>query len=239
MMLPEPLTAYLRALAQTRRLTLNVLIQGAWALALARQAGADGDVLFGMMTSGRPADLPGMEQIVGLCTNILPRRIRLAPSMQVIDWLTNMQARQAEEQDHGRCLLSDLQRWSGVPADEALFDSVVVFENYPVAATLENDAADRTTDIKVTGFASFEQGIDFPLCLVVAPGRRMDFRLIFSCQRFDATATGRLLDHVIHVLSAIAADPERRLATLWPGPTAGAANNPWENDGRKRMVGRP
>jgi non-ribosomal peptide synthetase component F len=180
-----------------------------------------------------------MEQIVGLCTNILPRRIRLAPNMQVIDWLTDIQARQAEEQDHDRCLLDDIQRWSGMPVDESLFDSVMVFENYPVAAALENDAADRTTGIKVTGFASFEAGIDFPLCLVVAPGGRMEFRLIFSCRRFDAPAIDRLLDDVIQVLSAIAADPERRLATLWCGP-GDAADNPWDNnDGRKPMVGRP
>jgi hypothetical protein len=65
---------------------------------------------------------------------------------------------------------------------------------------------------------------------VVAPGLRMSFRLIFSRRRFDASAISRLLDDVVQVLSAIATDPERRLATLWPIVA---------EDGRKPMVNRP
>ncbi len=217
--LPERLTAHVQEMAQTRRLTLNVLIQGAWALALVRRAAAGREVLFGMMTSGRPAELPGVERIVGLCTNILPRRVELAPSMRMVDWLTELQARQVEDQGHDRCLLSDIQRWNGVPADQALFESVVVFENYPIAAARENEAADRAgADIRITGFEGFEEGIDFPLCLVAAPGPQMSLRLIFGRRRFDAAAVGRLLDDVVSILSAFAADPERQLATLWADP---------------------
>jgi hypothetical protein len=225
-MLPEKLTARVQEMAQTRRLTLNVLIQGAWALALTRRAAGGREVLFGMMTSGRPAELPGVERIVGLCTNILPRRVKLAPSMRMADWLTELQARQVEDQGHDRCLLSDIQRWNGVPAEEALFDSVVVFENYPIAAARENEAADRASaDIRITGFEGFEEGIDLPLCLVAAPGAQMGFRLIFSRRRFDAAAVGRLLDDVVSILGAFADDPERQLAVLWANPADANLHN--------------
>ena len=240
--LPESLTAQVQEHVQARRLTLNVLIQGAWALALARQAATGDDVLFGMLTSGRPAEVPGVEQIVGLCTNMLPRRIRLTPTMRMADWLTDLQARQADEQGHDRCLLSDIQHWSGVAADQALFESVVVFENYPTATAVEEGAADHgNTEIKITGFAGFEDGIDFPLCLVVAPGARMGLRLIFGRRRFDAAAVGRLLDEVVQVLNAFAADPERQLATLWPEPAKpnprGIADHVLSD--RAPMVARP
>jgi non-ribosomal peptide synthase protein (TIGR01720 family) len=241
-MLPEQLTARLQELAQTRRLTQNVLIQGAWALALARCAEGGREVLFGMMTSGRPAELPGVERIVGLCTNILPRRVRFTPSMRMADWLTDLQARQAEEQVHDRCLLSDIQRWSGVPADEALFESVVVFENYPIAASPEDETADRArADVRITGFESFEQGVDFPLCLVVAPGAQMGFRLIFGRRRFDAAAIRRLLDDVVSVLGAFAADPGRQLATLREDLADANAANAADRglSELERMIARP
>jgi amino acid adenylation domain-containing protein/non-ribosomal peptide synthase protein (TIGR01720 family) len=210
-LLSEALTADLQGLAQGRRLTLNALVQGAWSLALARQGALEQEVLFGMTTAGRSGEVPGVEQIIGLCTNTLPRRIRLTPTMHVADWLVDLQARQAEEQSHDRCLLSDIQRWCGVPDDDALFESVIVFENYPIGAS---DAAGDVADLRVTSFAGYEEGIDFPLCLTVAPGARMSFRLTFGRRRFDAAAISRLLDDVVQVLSAIATDPERRLATL-------------------------
>jgi len=127
MMLSEQQTAQLQVLAQAQRLTMNTLVQGAWALALGRQT-VNGDVVFGMTTAGRPGELPGVEQIVGLCINILPRRVRLDSTARLTDWLRDLQARQAEEQSYDGCSLIDIQRWSSVPTDGVPFDSVVVFE---------------------------------------------------------------------------------------------------------------
>jgi hypothetical protein len=214
--LSERLTARLRALAQSRRLTMNTLLQGAWALALRRHA-PDGDVVFGMTTAGRPAELRGVDQMVGLCTNTLPRRVRLDPAARLTDCLADLQAQQAEEQSHDGCSLLDIQRWSSAPAGEALFDSVVVFENYPVGTSLAGDAAASPAEIRVSAVASFEEGIDFPLCLVAAPGARMSFRLIFGRRRFDTVAVRRLADDLVHLLTTIATDPEQRLSALRGG----------------------
>jgi non-ribosomal peptide synthetase component F len=192
---------------------MNTLVQGAWALALGRHT-ANGDVVFGMMTAGRPAELPGVERIVGLCINTLPRRVRLDPTARVADWLRDLQARQAEEQSHDGCSLVDIQGWSGAPAGGALFDSVVVFENYPVGTSLAGDASVSQAEIRVTAVASFEEGIHFPLCLVAGPGARMSFRLIFGRQRFDVVAIAQLADDFVNLLTTIAADPEKDLAAL-------------------------
>ncbi|WP_139024959.1 condensation domain-containing protein, partial [Bradyrhizobium sp. STM 3843] len=214
----ERLTARLQSAAQSRHLTLNTLVQGAWTLALARHAKSGGEIVFGMTTAVRPGELPGVEQILGLCTNILPRRVQIDPATHVTDWLADLQARQVEEQAHDRCPLQEIQRWIGAPADQALFEAVVIFENYPTGSSLASSAAVAPDDISIAATGSFEAGIDFPLCLVIAPGTRMSFRLIFSPRRFDATAVKCLLDDVVECLMAIAADPEQRLGSHWQEP---------------------
>ncbi|WP_257168773.1 non-ribosomal peptide synthetase [Bradyrhizobium sp. SRS-191] len=219
----ERLTAKIQTAAQALRLTTNTLVQGAWSLALARHANTGGDVVFGMTTAVRPADVAGVEQIVGLCTNTLPRRVSLAPEMRLSDWLADLQARQADEQMHDRCRMSDICGWLDLPGDQRLFESVVVFENYPTGHALTPGEATAPDDINVVSFESVEAGIDFPLCLVASVDSCMSFRLIFGRRRFDADAVARLLDDVVELMLAITADPERRLADLWPGQRPSAA----------------
>jgi len=128
--------------------------------------------------------------------------------------------------------LVDIQRWCTPSADTALFDSVVVFENYPVAPALAGNRDAQTAELSVSAVAGFEEGIHFPLCLVVGPGRTITLRLAFSRRRFDVEAIRRLADDLTRLLAAIAADPDRRLARLWPRPrTDGARQMPAWRDG--------
>jgi non-ribosomal peptide synthetase component F len=217
--LSEQLSGELQSLGQARRLTVSAVMQGAWALLLGRHMSRD-DVMFGMTTAGRPGELAGIERMVGLCINTLPRRVRLDPTARMSDWLGLLQARQVEEQSHDWCSLVDIQRWCSTAADTALFDSVVVFENYPVAPSLAGNSDAQAAELSVSAVAGFEEGIHFPLCLVVGPGRTITLRLAFSRQRFDVEAVKRLADDLTRLLAAIATDPEQRLAKLWPHPRA-------------------
>ena len=83
-------TAALRSLAQQHHLTLNTLVQGAWALLLSRYSGEE-DVVFGATVSGRPTDLPESEFMIGLFINTLPVRVRVPPEALVVDWLKGLQ----------------------------------------------------------------------------------------------------------------------------------------------------
>jgi hypothetical protein len=213
--LSELSTSRLQAVAQARRLTMSTMVQGAWALVLARQ-GPHRDVVFGTTTAGRPGDLAGIERMVGLCTNTLPRRVRPDPAARVTDWLGDLQARQAEEQTHAWCPLHDIRRWSGAPAGAALFDSVVVFENYPVGASLAGHADAEAPDLTVSAVTSREQGVHFPLCVVVGPGSRLSFRFAFGRRRFATEAIERLADDLVRLLTALATDPDRSVSALWP-----------------------
>lgn len=132
-LLDEALAARLQTLTRTHRVTLNVLIRAVWALVLRRRAGTD-DVVFGVTVSGRPPMLDGVESIVGLFINTLPLRLRIAPERPFIEWLAEVHAAQTAMEPHSYSSLVDIQSWSELPAGDSLFDSLLVFENFPVAA---------------------------------------------------------------------------------------------------------
>src|SRR6185369_12670863 len=126
--LPAAVSTALRAMARRRRLTLNTLAQGAWALLLAQESGRE-DVVFGVTVAGRPADLPGAESIAGPFLNTLPLRVEVAPERGLHAWLAALQEHQAVARRHEHAPLVDVQRWSGLPPGVALFDHILVFEN--------------------------------------------------------------------------------------------------------------
>ncbi|MDY7096361.1 MAG: condensation domain-containing protein, partial [Acidobacteriota bacterium] len=119
--LTAALTAELDTVARNHRLTLNTLVQGAWALLLARYSRTR-DVVFGVTVSGRPPALEGVEQMIGLFINTLPLRVQLAPDAEVGSWLQKLQEQQAELGQYEYSSLADVQRWSDVGGGRALFD---------------------------------------------------------------------------------------------------------------------
>ncbi|MFJ9887220.1 amino acid adenylation domain-containing protein [Streptomyces sp. NPDC091287] len=125
--LPAELTAELTRAARTHGLTLNAVVQGAWGIVLAQLTGRD-DVLFGETVSGRPGELPGVESMVGLFSNTVPVRVRVRPDVSLLDTLTRVQEQRVELLAHHYLGLADLQRIAGLPT---LFDTAVVFENFP------------------------------------------------------------------------------------------------------------
>ncbi|MGX1800162.1 condensation domain-containing protein, partial [Streptomyces albidoflavus] len=129
--LAEERAKALSAMAARHRLTLNTVVQGAWALLLARHAG-ESDVCFGATTSGRPAELPGMESTVGNFLNTLPVRVRPAEEGETLtDWLGRLQEEQAQARGFEHLALREIRGLSELPPGAELFDSLVVFENYP------------------------------------------------------------------------------------------------------------
>ncbi|HEV2735718.1 MAG TPA: amino acid adenylation domain-containing protein [Longimicrobiaceae bacterium] len=198
--LPAQTTDALRALARGHRLTLNTLVQGAWALLLSRGSGED-DVVFGATTSGRGADLPEMEGRVGLFINTLPVRVRVPPDAPLLAWLGALQERQAAIRAVEHTPPADVQRWSGLPHGTPLFEHILVFENYP--------APDGTLD--GTGLALLGSRVaelsNYPFALLAAPGDALVFRALFDTARFDGDAVERLLGRLAALLAGMARAP--------------------------------
>ncbi len=209
--LTEETTDALRALARRHRLTLNTLVQGAWALLLSRYSGEE-DVVFGATVSGRGADLPEMETRVGLFINTLPVRVRVPSDAPLLTWLEGIQARQAEMRSVEHTPLVEVQGWSGVPRGTPLFEHVLVFENYPASEATVEGPGISLLDSRVV------ERSNYPFALLAAPGDGLAFRALFDSARFDAGAVERLLGHLETLLSGIASRPAARLGDLGPLP---------------------
>ncbi|HEX7242996.1 MAG TPA: condensation domain-containing protein, partial [Longimicrobiaceae bacterium] len=201
-------SAAVREAARRHGLTPNTLVQGAWALLLSRYSGEE-DVVFGATVSGRPAELEGAGEMVGLFINTLPVRARVAPEEGVLPWLRGLQARQAELREHEHTPLASVQRWSGVPAGERLFESILVFQNYP----LEDATAGGGDELRVEPRGGIEEG-GLPLTLSVTPGERIVVKAEYALARFDAGTVERMLEHLETVLGALAGAPEARVGDV-------------------------
>jgi amino acid adenylation domain-containing protein len=208
--LPEGVFARISTFARRQQITLSTLVQGAWALLLARYSGED-DVVFGATASGRAAPVPGLERMVGLFINTLPVRARVTDDDRVGPWLAALQQKQAEQRELEYTPLADVQRWSEVPRGTALFESLVVFENFPVEDLARKGAAGlELADV------STSEATNYPLTLTAAATRTLSLRLSYDRRRFDRGAAARVLTHFVTLLDALAADPAARVVDASP-----------------------
>ncbi|WP_297843934.1 condensation domain-containing protein, partial [Pseudomonas sp.] len=174
-------TSRLQALAKGEKITLNTLVQSAWLLLLQRCTGQTA-VAMGITVSGRPADLPGVEQQLGLFINTLPVIGQPAPELTASQWLQAVQAQNLTLRDHEYTPLGDIQRWAG-HAGEALFDTLLVFENYPIAEQLQEKSLGQ--DLTFSN-VRVEENTNYPLTLSVLVGEQILLEFGYQHQHFDA-----------------------------------------------------
>ncbi|HEY0735645.1 MAG TPA: amino acid adenylation domain-containing protein [Herpetosiphonaceae bacterium] len=201
-------TQGLQRLAREQRLTVNTLLQGAWAVLLSRYSGHD-DVVFGTTVSGRPTEIPGVETIVGMFVNTLPTRARLAPDMRLLPWLQELQAQASQVRQYEYSSLVHVQAWSDVPRGSQLFDSMMVFENYPVSASKLSDAS----EIQIEIMPSLEQ-TNYPLTLVAVPGDQLSIKLMYDRDHIDDDAIARMHGHFQTILEAMLRGIDQQIGDL-------------------------
>jgi amino acid adenylation domain-containing protein/non-ribosomal peptide synthase protein (TIGR01720 family) len=206
--LSQATTTVLQALARHHQLTLNTIVQGAWALLLSRYSRQQ-DVVFGATVSGRPANLEGVERMVGPFINTLPVRVKVREQAGVMEWLKGLQAEQVEMREYEYSPLVEVQGWSEVGRGVSLFESAFVFENYPVERIVQKQ--DEGYSI---GNVESAEMTNYPLTLVVEPGRQVLLRIMYDCGRLDEATVSRMLKHLLTLLSGIAAHPGKRVSEL-------------------------
>ncbi|MFZ5918976.1 MAG: amino acid adenylation domain-containing protein [Chloroflexota bacterium] len=198
----------LRAVAQQNQLTLNTLVQGAWALLLSRYSGEE-VVVFGATVSGRPPELAGSEAMVGLFINTLPVRTHAPAGATLLDWLRALQVQQVALRQYEFCSLIQIQDWSEMPAGLPLFESILVFENYPVSAALQAGVGSLT----IEDVRSAEQ-TNYPLTVVAGADRELLLKIVYDDHRFEREVVGRMLRHLGVLLEGMVAHQHARLAEL-------------------------
>ncbi|HEU4327751.1 MAG TPA: amino acid adenylation domain-containing protein, partial [Roseiflexaceae bacterium] len=206
--LPRAVSAALQDLVRRQGLTMSTLVQGAWAILLSRYSG-EPDVLFGVTVSGRPAELPGVEQMVGLFINTLPMRVQVAPEQPLAELLGTILAHQLEAQQFEYSPLVEIQGWSEVPRGQPLFESFVLFENYPASGA----GAGGPGQLSVTTHRGVER-TNYPLNLIATAGEELELRLNYDRRRFGPAAIGRMLGHLATLLTAVAAESGVRVGDL-------------------------
>ncbi|MFF8644011.1 non-ribosomal peptide synthase/polyketide synthase [Streptomyces sp. NPDC015345] len=196
----------LRESAARAGVTVNTVVEGAWALLLARSGGRD-DVVFGTTVSGRPAELPGVEGMIGMFINTVPTRVRVTAG-PVLAWLRDLQERQSDARRFDFLALPRIQAVSEVPAGEALFDSMVVFENYPV-----DESATARTGVRVAEVRA-DDATTFPWCLRAHLAERLGFDLAYDPDLFDTATAERAAGRLAGLLTALADGFDTDLADL-------------------------
>ncbi|NBD17977.1 MAG: amino acid adenylation domain-containing protein [Cyanobacteria bacterium] len=201
-------TTALQSLARHHQLTLNTIIQGAWAILLSRYSG-ENEVVFGATGSGRPASLPRSESMVGLFINTLPARVQVPEADSLIPWLQQLQEQQAQARQYDYTPLVQIQEWSDVPSDLPLFESILVFENYPVDSSLQQ----LNHSLAVKDVQTSEK-TNYPLTALVIPDSELTITIAYDSQRFPQDAIARLCGHLETLLEGMVANPQQQLAEL-------------------------
>ena len=202
-------SATLQALASQHQIALNALIQGTWALLLSYHSG-ELDVVFGATVSGRPATLEGAESLVGLFINTLPVRVRIGPDALLWSWLHQLQNLQAEARQYGHSPLAAIHKWSKLPQHLPLFESIVVFQNYPVAPALERE----TTDLQLTDVRAAVSRNNYPLTLRVRANTAWTMQLLYNCDRFESATITKIFHQLETLLNQIVTQPNSKLSDL-------------------------
>ncbi len=198
----------LARVARERDLSVNVLVQGAWALLLSRYAG-EGEVVFGATRACRRGSVEGADEMVGCFINTPPLRALLDPERPLGELLAELRDQQRALREHEHASLVEIQAASEIPAGTPLFETILVFDH----DLLDSRMAERghaARDFELT------EKTAYALTLYGYAERELRLQLGFDATRFAGPAVERLLDHLGNLLRAMARSPEARLAELSP-----------------------
>ena len=188
--LPRKLSQSLRSLAAANGLTLNTLVQGAWAMLIARHGGQK-DVVYGYVVSGRPESQENIEHSIGLFLNTIPVCLQIDESQTVQQWLNGVQDNLVEFAQYQHTSLSDIQSWSEIPPGKPLFESIIAFENTPLDEELKTQAQQSNNLIlEQTGY---------PISVKVFPDEQMTIQILHN-DTVAGPTVDILLDHFEQLL---------------------------------------
>ncbi|MEH2084992.1 MAG: amino acid adenylation domain-containing protein [Nostoc sp.] len=202
------ITAALQSQAQQYHLTLSTFVQAAWAILLSRYTD-ESELVFGATVSGRPPTLSGVESMVGLFINTLPVRVKVPTATPLWQWLRELQTQQVERSQYSWCPLVEIQAISEIPQELPMFESIVVFENYPQDTSLSNPGS----SIQITKRRVIEQ-TNYPLTVIAVPGQELSLRILYDGSRFDRETINRMMGHLVTLLEGMVSNVEQKVGEI-------------------------
>ncbi|PYH24869.1 amino acid adenylation domain-containing protein [Bacillus altitudinis] len=199
-------TAALSELALQQNATLSSALQSIWSILLSRYQRSN-DVLFGTVVSGRPADLAGVDRMVGLFINVIPRRIQLTDQMTFRSLLSETQQQSLAAEPHQYIPIYDIQAKAG---QQQLIDHIVVFENVPAA---KKDEQESLLGFTVEDMNVYEKS-NYDLNLLASPGEQLQLKLAFNQRAFDPAFVHKLKDQLTLLIRGTIKHPDQSVHTL-------------------------
>ncbi|HEX7154408.1 MAG TPA: amino acid adenylation domain-containing protein [Thermoanaerobaculia bacterium] len=199
-------TQRLEAFARAQQTTVNTLMQLAWSYLLHRYSG-ESQICFGAITSGRPAEVAGVEQMVGLFINTIPVKVAFEQNAATIDLVRELHRGFQASQEHSYLPLTAIQQQSAIASGVPLFDSLLAFENYPVDTAVVEETASRASNLRVESSATDER-TNYKLTLIVTCAAQLNVRCGYMGEVFANETVERMLGHLAAILTKLP-DAER------------------------------
>ncbi|WP_339373115.1 amino acid adenylation domain-containing protein, partial [Paenibacillus elgii] len=209
--LGKELTGRMHQVAKRNQVTMNTLIQTVWGIVLQKYNGTR-DTLFGSVVSGRPADIPGIERMVGLFINTIPVRIRCDNDAVFSEMMRSHQEQAIASRTYETHPLYEIQALTEQKQD--LIDHIIVFENYPVEQQMEQAGSrSQETSLAIANVEMIEQ-TNYDFNLVILPGEALTLCFRYNAVAYDRESMDRLRKHLVHIMEQVADNPDIRVNDL-------------------------
>lgn len=182
--LDEELTARLRRCSEQAGVTLNTLLQAAWAIFLSRHSGSE-DVLFGATRACRHLEGLDVQRMVGLLINTVPIRVKPCRNLLLGDFLRSLHQLWIAIRDHEHTPLESIHEWCGFNAASTLFHSIVVFERGALHDLVSPD--DASWDCELL------QRTGVPITLSAFDGKSLRMELHYDGERYGVEDAAHFL----------------------------------------------
>lgn len=209
--LDDDVAARVERFAKKCKVTLNTVIQSAWPILLSRYSGLS-SVIFGILVSGRPPELDGVEKIVGMFLNTVPFCVTLDEEMKVGDWLRQMHSDRTELQRYEHSPLMLLQQLSKIPGGMPLFNSIVARKDVTQAASASRKVSRSSRSANQSEQAIFQQ--NYPILLNITASDGIELKITYDGRRFRAIDISRIMEQLRYLLVSLSEDPEKQLGQV-------------------------
>ncbi|MBD2345774.1 type I polyketide synthase [Anabaena subtropica] len=201
-------TQALQSFATQHHLTLATIMNGIWAVLLSRYTCCH-NILYGCTVTGRPADLHGVESMVGMFVNTLPIHVNIDTEQLFLSWLQRFQLQLVEVRDYEYTPLTEAHKWSEIPRNSTLFESIVVVENFPVSEFIR----DWQGNIEFQHTELYYRN-NYPLNLVVYPNKELLIAISYDSRRFETTTITGILKDIEMLLQGLITNPHFQIKNL-------------------------
>ncbi|MDR0140773.1 non-ribosomal peptide synthetase [Bacillus sp. JHAA] len=202
-------TKQLQQIANQHQVTLNTLIQTLWGVLLQKYSGS-ADVVFGSVVSGRPAEIPDVEQMIGLFINTIPVRIRCDEDSTFADTMQMVQQNALASQSYDTYPLYEIQ--AQTEQKQNLIDHIMIFENYPIGQQAE-ETGHHGTELNITNFHMQEHS-HYDLNVVVIPGKQLAVHFGFNENEYEKSEVERLRGHFEKLMQQVLRQPSVKIEDL-------------------------